>query len=136
MGRILVLDDEALIGLDLAMMLEGEGHTISGPHANADAAQSAIAEDPPDAALLDVNLGLGRTSAPVADRLAAAAIPFAFLTGYEQLGEQLEQRFRDRPRLGKPFDRVRIMATLADLLDESAVQRLENRPLAAGKAGR
>ncbi|MBW3536028.1 MAG: baseplate J/gp47 family protein, partial [Gemmatimonadetes bacterium] len=34
------------------------------------------------AALLDVNLGHGQTSYPVAEVLAARGIPFAFLTGY------------------------------------------------------
>lgn len=117
MTRILVLDDEALIALDLAMMLEDEGFTICGPHNSVDAALAAISSQPPDGAILDVNLGPDQSSAPVADRLDQDGVPFAFLTGYEQIDEKLEERFRSRPRLGKPFDRSRIVSVVNDLLN-------------------
>ncbi len=38
MGRILILDDEVLIALDLAMMLEEEGFAVCGPHHKVNAA--------------------------------------------------------------------------------------------------
>lgn len=117
MSRILVLDDEALIALDLAMMLEDEGYTVCGPYHDVDAALSAIEDTVPDGALLDVNLGHGKTSTPVADRLADRSIPFAFLTGYDQIADKLEPRLRSHPRLGKPFDRTRIVSIVSDMLN-------------------
>ena len=62
----------------------------------------AIAEDPPDVALLDVNLGT-ETSFPVAERLRELGIPFLFATGY---GESaiFPEAFRDATVLRKPYD--------------------------------
>ncbi|WP_281968979.1 response regulator [Roseovarius nanhaiticus] len=116
MRRILVLDDEALIALDLAGVLEDEGFAVCGPYNSVDDALDAIDAHAPDGAILDVNLGRQTSSAPVADRLSQSEIPFAFLTGYEQIDEKLEERFRDRPRLGKPFDRTKIVAVVNDML--------------------
>ncbi|SEL37100.1 Response regulator receiver domain-containing protein [Roseovarius nanhaiticus] len=116
MRRILVLDDEALIALDLAGVLEDEGFAVCGPYNSVDDALDAIDAHAPDGAILDVNLGQDKTSAPVADRLGQHDIPFAFLTGYEQIDEKLEERHRDRPRLGKPFDRTRIATLVRGML--------------------
>lgn len=115
-SRVLILDDEVLIALDLAMILEEDGFEICGPHYKLDAALNAISKNPPDAAILDVNLGNNVTSVPAAEALDDQSIPFAFLTGYEKIETQLEPRFRGRPRLGKPFDRKRITAVVTEML--------------------
>lgn len=55
--RILVLEDESLIALMLAMELENAGHRVIGP-ASTSAASLRLAEgERPDLALLDINLG-------------------------------------------------------------------------------
>lgn len=114
---ILVLDDEALVAFDLSALLEERGYRVSGPHTSEAAALDAIAREAPDAALLDVNLGSGTSSARVAETLDGLGVPFAFLTGYARLGDRLDARFRDRPRIGKPFDRPRILELLSVFLD-------------------
>lgn len=53
-----------------------------------------------DCAVLDVNVA-GENIYPVAEALAARAIPFAFLTGYG--ARILPETYRDRPVLQKPF---------------------------------
>lgn len=108
---------EALIALDLAMTLEDEGFSICGPHDSVDVALNAISTHPPDAAILDVNLGQGQSSAPVADRLVQNGVPFVFLTGYEQIEEKLEARFRSHPKLGKPFDRGKVITVVNEMLN-------------------
>ncbi|MDF3074908.1 MAG: two-component response regulator, partial [Alphaproteobacteria bacterium] len=63
-------------------------------------ALAAIERDPPDVAVLDVNLR-GEMVLPVAQKLASDGIPFAFATGYgktEMLGA-----FHHYPILQKPF---------------------------------
>lgn len=52
-------------------------------------------------AVLDVNLGGGDTSYPVADLLIERGIPFMFATGYDAAG--LDRRFLERPRVQKPY---------------------------------
>ena len=81
-ARILIVDDEALTALALAGVLEGGGFEVLGPYGNAEEAMSAVAEDLPDAALLDVNLGQGRTSLDLAAMLLGKEVPVTFLTGY------------------------------------------------------
>ena len=54
-----------------------------------------------DVAVLDVNLGEGRTSYPIAEVLRDRGIPFLFLTGYDESG--LDAQFAGQPKLQKPY---------------------------------
>jgi hypothetical protein len=54
-----------------------------------------------DAAVLDINLG-GEMVYPLADVLAAARIPFAFITGYG--AEEIKHRYANIPILQKPIE--------------------------------
>ena len=74
-GKILLLDDEVIVAMALADDLEAEGFEIVGPFSNTDRAIAALDQARPDAALLDVNLGRGRTSYPLASRLGELGIP-------------------------------------------------------------
>ena len=56
-ARILVVEDEALIAMDLQALLEEAGYNVLGPANTSEAALALIANDEPDVALLDVNLG-------------------------------------------------------------------------------
>jgi CheY-like chemotaxis protein len=97
---VLVVEDEFLVAFDLAAMLEDAAFTVLGPVADAAAALALVTQSPPDAALLDVNLGSGKTSFEIARKLAVLNIPFAFLSGYDK--NQLPEEFRDAPVLSKP----------------------------------
>jgi hypothetical protein len=63
--------------------------------------------------MVDVNLD-GWTSYPVADALAARGVPFVFSTGYS--GQSLNDGYRDRPVLGKPYREADLVEVLARLL--------------------
>ena len=83
-GRtILLVEDEYLIAMDMADQLRHAGATILGPVASAGEAIDLIAEHVHDldAAVLDLNLGNGRTAYPIADRLAEIGVPYVFATG-------------------------------------------------------
>ena len=56
-ARILVVEDEALIAMDLQALLEEAGYCVLGPANTSEAALALIERDEPDVALLDVNLG-------------------------------------------------------------------------------
>lgn len=101
--RVLVLDDEVLVALDLADMLEEMGCRPVGPFYRAEAALAALENDRPDFAMLDVNLGRGTTSEPVARRLEELGVPFAFATGYSSSKVQVPARFPQAPKLIKPL---------------------------------
>lgn len=82
--RILVVEDEIFIALDIAETLEELGFEVIGPVSTPAAALGLSERSRPDAALLDVNLGGGLTTEPIAARLRDLGIPFAFLTAYQR----------------------------------------------------
>ena len=71
-ARILVVEDEAFIALDLVMAIEDAGAIPVGPAATVAEALELISHDPPDGAILDVNLPDGNVG-PVLDALANIA---------------------------------------------------------------
>ena len=111
--RILVVEDGALLSMDLEASLAAAGCHVVGPAATVETARKLITHEQCDAALLDVNL----SGHPV-DELAAAltkhAVPFAFLTGYGR--EALPRGFGEAKMLGKPFSQHEVLAMLAQLL--------------------
>ena len=81
--RILVVEDEYLIAMNLQDGLENVGSVVLGPVPSVEKAIKKIESEPHiDAAVLDVNLG-GALSYGVADKLIARKIPFVFTSGYE-----------------------------------------------------
>jgi CheY-like chemotaxis protein len=107
--RILVVEDEALVALDIERMLRALGCRVVGPAARVCDALRLIDGEGLDGALLDVNLGR-ETIFPVADALALRGIPHIFSTGYD--AAIMPERFRGIPRLGKPFGTGELSAVM------------------------
>lgn len=88
--RVLVVEDEAMVAMDLAASLAALGCDVVGPVATLDDALRLVEAETDagrlDAAVLDVNLQ-GAMSFPVADFLAERNIPFVYATGYGELPE-------------------------------------------------
>jgi CheY-like chemotaxis protein len=109
--RILVVEDEYLIAIELADWLQDAGAEVVGPVGTVSQAMSFIA-DPAGklaAATLDINLG-GARDFPVADALRAKGIPFVFCTGYDL--QRIPQAYRQEQCLEKPIDRAKFMDAL------------------------
>lgn len=126
--RILLVEDEALIAMQLKLDLEAEGHMVVGPYAQLSDGLRAAAEADFDIALLDINLGADN-SAPIAEILDRRAIPFAFTTGYNDL-VFLPPRLREYPHLKKPYnpgDVSDLVKTLAGRADEQHVASTSNQ---------
>ncbi|TWF59218.1 GAF domain-containing protein [Neorhizobium alkalisoli] len=115
--RILVVEDEPLIGMDIVASLEDAGAEVEGPVATIDEACAIIADTRFDAALVDANLH-GRPVGPIAAALAERAVPFAFATGYDRDG--LPEDFRDRPILGKPAGPEQVVEMVGRLIASSS----------------
>lgn len=99
-GRILVVEDEAMISMLIEDMLVEIGHDIVGPATKLDQALIHALQADIDVGLLDINVK-GQVVFPVADVLEFRGIPFIFATGYGH--QALPERFRGRPTLSKPF---------------------------------
>jgi two-component SAPR family response regulator len=85
--KVLVVEDEAIVALDIENMLE-----------EIKALYLASSLDI-DLAVLDINLA-GEVVYPLAFRLAERGIPFVFSTGYSTA--TLPSELRDRPLVKKP----------------------------------
>jgi len=99
--RILLAEDEVLVGMMVHDMLVDFGLTVVGPMASVDSALKVVQTEELDGAVLDVNLG-GELIYPVAQELVDRGVPFVFVTGYE--GDSIDERFVDVPLLRKPIE--------------------------------
>jgi len=112
--RVLVVEDEAPIGLLFEDSLIDAGAEVIGPADSVEEALGLIAAAGQglSAAVLDINLQ-GAAVWSVADHLAALGVPFVFATGY---GEQCARGLHAaRPLLAKPFDPDTLVAAIRDL---------------------
>ena len=98
--RILIVEDEMLVAMNIEDMLLDLGHEVAGLAGRLEPALSLAQEADFDAAMLDVNLA-GVPSFPVAKILRERGIPFLFATGYGIKG--IEEDYRSFPVLQKPF---------------------------------
>jgi CheY-like chemotaxis protein len=102
MGQISVLlvEDETLVRMMMAGMIEELGHNVVAEAGNiADALKFAKTAEF-GIAVLDINVGGDRIE-PVAEIIDGRHLPFIFASGYGAAG--LPEKFRDRPVLQKPF---------------------------------
>jgi CheY-like chemotaxis protein len=112
--RILIVEDELLIALDLAGIVGDLGHDVVGPVARVAQAIRLAERERPDAAILDVQLRGGERSYPAADWLIAHAVPVVFCTAYG--GEGIDTAYAACPHLAKPFAAAQVAAALARVL--------------------
>ena len=108
--RILVVEDEFFIALDISSILEQAGLAVIGPAANVADALESIGSEEIDGALLDAHLA-GETAGRIADALIARGIPFAFVSGYGR--EHLPAAHRNAPLVKKPFTGRDLLAAVA-----------------------
>lgn len=112
--QVLVVEDEAIIGLDLVCCLKERGCQVRGPCSSPEQAFREISESTPDIATLDVNLGGGRSSAPIARTLLRIPRPFVYVTANADVVEG--RQFPAGPVVLKPFDDAELIDSLADCL--------------------
>jgi PAS domain S-box-containing protein len=123
--RILVIEDEPLVSMEIESNLANAGCEIVGPAAMLDRAKSLVETADYDAALVDVNLK-GQPVDELATLLTKKNRPFAFVTGYGR--DALPNGFRGAVILGKPFSADQLLATTEALLYQpSSVVQLRHK---------
>jgi CheY-like chemotaxis protein len=111
--RVLLVEDEPLIGLAAESVLLSMGVAQVTRVRNVDEAMRQIEEQSFNAAILDLKLGQ-ESSLPLAQLLARLGIPHGFLTGY--LDDDIPPEVRDRPKVSKPFSDSQLAQLLQDLV--------------------
>lgn len=79
--KILIVEDEALLALELESEVEAAGHDVVGQAATSAAAFELIERYKPDFAFVDIQLQDGPTGIDIGRRLRGEDIPFVFVTG-------------------------------------------------------
>lgn len=98
--RILILEDEPIIAIDLADIVKDSVDAEIVHAMNLKQATEAL-EGEIDFALLDIAVGLaGETSLPLARKLMSRGIPFCFVSSCL---DRLPPSFDTVPQLSKPF---------------------------------
>lgn len=98
---VLIVEDEALLALELQLAYEDEGAEVIGPALSLMAAVEAVAHTPRiDFAVLDVDLA-GEDVYPIAEMLLQRGVAFLFHTGHGSR-TQLEQLYPGSKTLTKP----------------------------------
>ena len=112
--RVLVVEDEALVLINLEDILEQLGCTIAAQAMRlADAERLAASVEAPDVAILDVNIG-GAKVFPAAQILRERGVPILFATGYGRDG--LPPEWQDHAVIAKPYSEADIARALDGLL--------------------
>ncbi|HWJ18877.1 MAG TPA: response regulator [Geobacterales bacterium] len=113
-AKILVVEDEFLVAIQIESILTGAGWRVIGSAGTLASAVSLARRSACDAAVLDVNLR-GERVDEVASILSERSIPFLFVSGYGR--GNLPAAFRDGVEfLAKPFSDQMLVQTVGDLL--------------------
>src|ERR1700746_1504996 len=111
-GSVFLVEDEVMIRMMVADMLQELGYSIAAEAGEISEAIRLAQSADFDLAILDVNVN-GKVISPVADLIKARNRPFIFATGYGSSG--LPEEYRDRPSLQKPFQ----IETLARVIENT-----------------
>lgn len=112
--RVLVVEDEVILALDFTEIIEDHGYSVVGPCSRLKHAERVAKEDNIDAALLDVNLGSGKTTEGIARILRERNIPIAFITADPPAS--VEFRKTEEPLIRKPASTTALMKCIERLV--------------------
>lgn len=79
-ARILIIEDEALVAMELRFVLEDLGHEVAGVAAEARAARNLVRETEVDLALVDIHLQDGPTGVELGRDLAGEGVTVLYMT--------------------------------------------------------
>ena len=114
--KVLIIEDEPLIAMQLEDLVSGLGHEICGTAATRTQAQEIIARTTPGLVLADIQLADGSSGLDaVEDILALASVPVIFITAYP---ERLLTGDRPEPTylVTKPFREATVRAAISQAL--------------------
>jgi CheY-like chemotaxis protein len=115
--RVLVVEDQFAVALDLCEGLDREGASVVGPASSVeDALQMLESSARPDVAVLDIQIRGGLVY-PVADRLEELGVPYVFTSACEP--NDIPEHYRLAPRIDKPIRLSSILDAIRDQIRPS-----------------
>ena len=122
-ARVLIIEDEPIIAMDIETIVRDLGHDVTGVAVTRDEAVALAMEDRPGLVLADIQLADDSSGIDaVKDILAEFEVPVIFITAFPErllTGERPEPTFL----ITKPFQRSTVKAAISQALffDESTV---------------
>ena len=116
--RVLVVEDESLVGMEIEGAIEDLGHEVVGPIAELHEALDVAASEALCCAILDINIRGGH-SYPVADILKERGLPVLLMTGYDR--QTLPDRLHGEALLAKPFTAEQLDTAIRNLCARAAI---------------
>ena len=122
--KILIVEDEAIVAMDLRLHLQALGYETSAMAATGEQALELALRFRPDLALMDVSLGEGMDGIEAAGYIQALGVPVVFLTAYAD-ESTLDRAKRSDPYgfLVKPFDERALHSTIEMALFRHRMER-------------
>lgn len=113
--RVLVVEDNPLLALDIDEALRASGAEVVGPALDIDSGLSLVRADALDGAVLDIDIG-GTPVWPIARELKEDGVPFVFVSGDIEKG--IPDDFTGAVCLAKPAQAETILATVAAVMEQ------------------
>jgi CheY-like chemotaxis protein len=110
--RILLVEDSPVVAPFTADILAELGCEVIGPAPNMAAARTLVEEGGFEAALMDIHIR-GERIFPLCDLLETSGVPFVLTSGYADWN--MPEKWRDRPRLHKPYRLEQVEEALTKL---------------------
>jgi len=120
---VLLVEDEALLAMDIETVLGAVGFQVIGPASTSAEAYRLILSDKPDVTILDLNLGTEMVF-PVLDYLDDVGIPFLILSGHSH--QMVPARHAGRPFLQKPCEPGTLLRAVRGMLQPAAGGQLKH----------
>lgn len=127
--RVLLVEDDAIVGMMMRDILLEHGLFVVGPCCSLAETMSTLGATEIDCAVLDLNLA-GESVHPAAELLLERGIPFLFVTGYGR--ESIDEKFSAVPVLQKPIIREGLEQQLHRILGTGSITMLQPTGYASG----
>ncbi len=111
--QILIVEDEAIVAMDLKLHLQNLGYAVAGLASDGEEAIVMAGRKRPDLVLMDISLGSGMDGIEAARQVQAVGVPVVFLTAFAD--EATLARAKDSGPYGyllKPFDERVLHSTI------------------------
>jgi DNA-binding response OmpR family regulator len=118
-ARILIVEDEPVIALEMQGVLAEAGFAIAGVAGSIERALRMVDTCAFDCAVLDSNLR-GEPIDPVATLIRARGTPIVFVSGYGR--NSLPGQCSDAPLVPKPFNPPELIRVIRTILERAPIQ--------------
>ena len=124
-GRVLVIEDEAIIAMDIAAILREMGHTVTGIARTRTEAVALATADQPDLILADIQLAENSSGIDAVNDILRqfAAVPVIFVTAFPErllTGKRPEPAFL----ITKPFSEDQIRSAVSQAMFFASTETL------------